>query len=217
VTHSKQLEFWAGEFGREYTERNAACNFDPDRLARMGEIFKEMLSHTSGVRRILEVGCNTGHNLSILRGLGDFELVGVEPQDAARAEGARRGVQETILPGDAFHLPFEDGSFDLVLTTGVMMHISPDDILRALAEFRRVSRKCYFTMDYFEEAETAVSNYHGHDDLLWRRDMRKVVARSDPGATLLWERCVGQDRDIGKQTWAFLFAFGGKAAGISGC
>lgn len=208
MTQSKQLDRWSGSFGKAYTERNVGENYEPERLARMGQIFETMLSHTSGVRSILEVGCNSGHNFFPLSALGDFELVGLEPQAEALRQGRQRGAPATLVQGNAFNIPYADNHFDLVFTTGVMMHISPDDLPRALAEFRRVSRGYYFTLDYFEENEVAVPQYHDHDDMLWRRDMRKIVAQCVPGASVVWEQCVATDPTIGKETWGFLFRFG---------
>ena len=208
MSGTTQLDRWAGDFGKEYTARNVDENYRPERLARMGEIFQEMLSHTTGVRRILEVGCNTGHNFFPLSELGDFELVGVEPQAAAVEVGKSRKAPASLVQGNAFEIPYDDGYFDLVYTTGVMMHIAPSDTLRALSEFRRVSRRYYFTMDYYEDVETVVPNYHAHDDLLWRRDMRKAVSLHVPNTSVLWESHIATDASIGKETWAFLFEFG---------
>ena len=97
------------------------------------------------------------------------------------------------------------GYLDLVMTNGVLMHVSPTDLTRALAEIDRVSYRYFFTMDYFDEVETAVRDYHGYDDMLWRRDMRASVARAMPNWHVLWERRVSQDEDTGRSTWAFLF------------
>ena len=46
-----------------------------------------------------------------------------------------------LFEGNASKLPFEDNSMDLVFTSGVLIHISPDDLLQACSEIHRVSRK----------------------------------------------------------------------------
>ena len=75
-----QLDRWSGEFGREYLDRNLHKNFSDSHAAQTGDYFRKILSHMNGVRRILEVGCNTGHNFNTWSKLGKFELVGIEPQ-----------------------------------------------------------------------------------------------------------------------------------------
>ena len=54
-----QLEVWQGEFGVAYTDRNLV-----DWRLRL-PAFRQMLDGLS-LQRIVEVGCNRGHNLVLL-------------------------------------------------------------------------------------------------------------------------------------------------------
>ena len=83
--------------------------------------------------RILDVGCGTGGNLTLLSKFGDAEGVDVSPEalDFCR----QRGLQNVRL-GAAEKLPYEDGTFDLVTALDVVEHI--DDDVAGLREFRRV-------------------------------------------------------------------------------
>jgi SAM-dependent methyltransferase len=82
--------------------------------------------------RILEVGCGTGGNLSMLSSFG--EVVGLEPDADSRAYAAEKAgvpVQGGLLPAD---LPFEPASFDLVCAFDVIEHVDDDaGAVRALA------------------------------------------------------------------------------------
>lgn len=87
--------------------------------------------------RVLEVGCGKGKDvLSLLAGDARYQLWGVDilPRDPG-IEGVH------FVQADAEHLPFADGSFDLVITVGVLEHIEPVEKLCAvIAELDRVGR-----------------------------------------------------------------------------
>jgi SAM-dependent methyltransferase len=85
--------------------------------------------------RILDVGCGTGANLQMLSQFGAAEGVDVsaEALEFCRA----RGLAE-VRQGAAEHLPFADGSFDLVTGLDVVEHL--DDDIGGLREMRRVLR-----------------------------------------------------------------------------
>jgi SAM-dependent methyltransferase len=83
--------------------------------------------------RILDVGCGTGGNLSLLSQYGDAEGVDVSPDalDFCRARGL-----ENVKLGAAEELPYEQGRFDLVTALDVVEHL--DDDVAGLREIRRV-------------------------------------------------------------------------------
>ena len=71
--------------------------------------------------RILDVGCGTGFLARLLaRTLDDVQVVGLEADekmlDHAHQLLAREGLTERVglRRGDAYRLPFPDGTFDLV-------------------------------------------------------------------------------------------------------
>src|SRR5437867_2895129 len=104
---TSQLQMWAGDFGKQYTERN------PVDWRTVVPYVREILDGLS-LSRVLEVGCNRGHNLLALGEVlgGETELVGVEPGAYAREIARAAGVDARAA--DAFSLPFPDGYFDLV-------------------------------------------------------------------------------------------------------
>lgn len=84
---------------------------------------------------ILDVGCGTGANLEMLSQFGSAE--GVDVSDEALAFCRTRGLQR-VRQGEAEHLPFADGSFDLVTGLDVVEHLDND--LAGLQEMHRVLR-----------------------------------------------------------------------------
>jgi SAM-dependent methyltransferase len=87
-----------------------------------------------GGARILDAGCGTGRNLAEFGALGTAR--GVDPSPQAIEFCRRRGLTGVTEAGIEA-LPFEDGTFDLILATDVLEHVERDDL--AAAELRRVA------------------------------------------------------------------------------
>ena len=187
---SEQLDAWRGEFGNAYTERNVV---DPKarRLA-----FETMLGGMD-VSSVLEVGCNRGHNLAALRTLlgGRARLLGLEPNKAARTVAS--GLGFAVRDGEISALPYGAGAFDLVFTAGVLIHISPDELDRALSEVHRTSRRYILSIEYSAPEETMVP-YQDRDNLLWKRDYLAIWRARHPDLQPVrqgfWDVADGFDR-----------------------
>jgi ubiquinone/menaquinone biosynthesis C-methylase UbiE len=108
--------------------------------AGLGEMRRELLGSASG--RVLELGAGTGHNLEHYTD-AVTELVLAEP-DPNMAKILRERLQRdgtaaanpSVIESPAEDLPFDDGSFDVVVATLVLCTV--EDPVRALAEVRRV-------------------------------------------------------------------------------
>jgi pseudaminic acid biosynthesis-associated methylase len=176
IEMTQQLEAWSGEFGKQYTDRNQV-----DWLTRV-PFFRSMVEGLL-LSRVLEVGCNRGHNLVALGAIlgTEAELIGVEPGAYARQIALAAGID--VRDGDAFSLPFPDGHFDLVFTAGVLIHVALEDLPRAMREVYRCSRRYLLAVEYFSEEDTAI-HYRGHQDLLWKRDFQRHYQTLFPGLTI---------------------------------
>jgi pseudaminic acid biosynthesis-associated methylase len=159
---TEQLDLWRSDFGRQYTDRNDVEK--PERIATWKRLLGEIVP-----TRVVEVGCNVGWNLEYLRRLGASELYAVEPQAYAVARARARAPEFGVLQGSAFDLPFKDNFADLAFTSGVLIHIAPEDIARAMAEIFRVSKRYIVAIEYDASIEQAVA-YRGTSDSLWKRD-----------------------------------------------
>jgi pseudaminic acid biosynthesis-associated methylase len=159
---SQQLDLWRSDFGRQYTDRNDVEK--PERVATWRRLLGGIVP-----TRAIEVGCNVGWNLEYLRRLGASELYAVEPQAYAVARARSRAPEFGVLQGTAFDLPFKDNFADLAFTSGVLIHIAPADIARAMAEIYRVSKRWIVAIEYDAPSEQAIK-YRGTDDSLWKRD-----------------------------------------------
>ena len=93
---------------------------------------------------VLDVGCGTGTlALDVQPMVGQAGRVcGIDPGGPqigqARAKAARRGLPVDFQVGVVERLPFDDGTFDAVLSTIMMHHLGDDLKRRGLAEIARV-------------------------------------------------------------------------------
>ena len=181
-----QLALWRSDFGRSYTDRNDVEK--PERI----EVWRRILDGT-GVHHALEVGCNVGWNLEYLRRVGVAELWGVEPQAYAVDKIRARWPELHVQVGTAFELPFPDASFDLAFTSGVLIHIGPDDLPRALDEMYRVSRRWIVAIEYDHPTEVEIK-YRGHEHALWKRDHGAAWQRRFPALREVKRGFLGPDQ-----------------------
>jgi SAM-dependent methyltransferase len=128
---------------------------------------------------ILEVGCGYGKLLEALRHRLDVPLVGID-FSGSQIENARRflaGRDEIeLLLACGEHLPFADRSFDMVVTSAVILHNPPPAAERIRREIVRVARR--FAA---HNEETGLSyNRFGYDTAAWYRGQGIAIAESVP-------------------------------------
>ena len=107
--------------------------------AQLGALRQSLLGAADG--DVLEIGGGTGANLPFYRpGTGSLTITEPEPAMVRRLE--RRAREQAplakILRAPAEDLPFEDGTFDVAVSTLVLCGVS--DQPRALRQLRRVLR-----------------------------------------------------------------------------
>jgi pseudaminic acid biosynthesis-associated methylase len=177
-----QIERWVSDFGRDYTDRSSLTPEGLNALYQKNygvtrtQLNEQFLADVPRDARILEVGCNTGNQLHLLQQMGFRELFGIEIQPYAleRAQTRLEGVQ--LLEAGAFDIPHPDGYFDLVFTSGVLIHVSPDDLPLAMAEIHRCSSSYIWGLEYYSPETTEV-NYRGHQSLLWKTDYASLYLK----------------------------------------
>jgi ubiquinone/menaquinone biosynthesis C-methylase UbiE len=127
----------AGEFADRYSDLAvdpyASCfGYSRYRLARALE---PHLPERGDGRRLLDVGCGTGHHLASYRDRG-FEVAGVDGSEAMIARARAKNPGAIVLPADVETLPFAAASFDYVLCIEVLRYLP--DCGPCLGEIRRV-------------------------------------------------------------------------------
>jgi pseudaminic acid biosynthesis-associated methylase len=192
-TETQQEIIWKGSFGREYTERNTVDPESVDQLWRRNygvarsTINESFLSGVSKDARFLEVGCNSGNQLLMLRQMGWSNLSGTELQPYAMEIARLRLPEATFKLGSALALPWEDCSFDVVFTCGVLIHISPTDLPLVMNEIYRTTREYIWGTEYYAPEVTQVV-YRDHSELLWKMDFARQYMQRFPDLELVKEQ-----------------------------
>ena len=176
---TEQMAVWSGDFGREYTDRNALVFEELEALyqkhygvtrSELNETFLEGIDRSA---RILEVGSNIGNQLLFLRMMGFKDLHGIELQLYAIQQSKTRTAGIKIIQGSGLDIPFKDKTFDLVFTSGLLIHIAPRDIKKVMSEIYRCTKKYIWGLEYYS-AKYVEINYREHNNLLWKADFSKL-------------------------------------------
>ena len=179
TSQTAQIRTWTGEFGREYTDRNTYTAAELDQFYRQNygttrtEINQRFLKEIPKEARILEVGCNMGTQLLLLREMGYSNLFGIEIQSYALERAKQRIPGAVLTQASAFAIPYPDREFDLVFTSGVLIHIAPTDLPNALSEIHRCASAWIWGFEYYAPETTEIV-YRGHHALLWKTDFARA-------------------------------------------
>lgn len=190
---TEQMKRWSGKFGKEYTIRNPKTVEEMDAHYRKcygktrTEMNSEFLDGIDTSARILEAGSNIGVQLMLLQKMGFSNLYGIELQWYAVDESKRKTKNINIIQGSAFDIPFKDNFFDLVFTSGLLIHISPRDINDVLDGIYRCSRRYIWGFEYYADCCTEIV-YRGKSNLLWKNDFAKRYTERFPDLKLKKEQ-----------------------------
>jgi ubiquinone/menaquinone biosynthesis C-methylase UbiE len=99
---------------------------------------------------VLDIGCGQGHTTRLLaKVLAPASCIGLDFDDALVAYAAARADNPKILSfrqGDATHLPFADGAFDVVFCRFLLIHMT--DAVRVIREMLRVAKPGGFVVAF---------------------------------------------------------------------
>jgi SAM-dependent methyltransferase len=166
--------YWTLRGGDDYFREQEG---QPARSARIEWIARQLACYEP--RSILEVGCGYGKLLRELHRRLDVTLVGVDfsltqLEKARRYLGADGGIGLVLGRGE--QLPFPDNSFDMVVTSAVILHNPPPIAEHLRWEILRVARR--FAA---HNEETSISyNRYGYDTAAWYRARGIELAESGP-------------------------------------
>jgi len=109
------------------------------------EKYKTVLANVTRVDRILDLGCGTGMLLSPLKRRARL-VVGIDMSAEMLRAAKKRAAGAPLLLADADHLPFADGSFDMVVSVTLLQNMpDPGKTVRELARVLRSDGKAIIT------------------------------------------------------------------------
>jgi len=186
-----QKNFWAGQFGDEYLTRTTTIEKQNSNYkARTGvteeEVFKKIFEGVDKNIKILEVGCNIGLKLSILKKMGFKNLYGIEVNKKA-FEIARQNIPTAQL----FNTSIEEFNpnnerFDFVYTATMLVHVNPSALEAIASKIINLTTKYVGGLECYSDTLTEI-RYRGHSNALWKQNFPLVFKKICPSLKTIIE------------------------------
>lgn len=179
VFRTEQEIFWAGEFGDNYINRN----MEKKMLASKVCTWNKILQHAGKINTCLEMGPNIGLNLVALGVLlPQLVMFGVEINQKAAEECSKIDCvtvyNESILDFST------DKKYDLVFTSGVLIHINPDELPSVYDKMYNFSSRYIVVAEYYNTTPVDV-DYRGNTGKLFKRDFAGEMMDRHPDLKLV--------------------------------
>jgi pseudaminic acid biosynthesis-associated methylase len=161
---TEQEIFWAGDFGNEYVIRNDI----KDGLSANIAAFSKILSVTSKVNSVIELGANIGQNIHALKTLiPNAEFTAVEINESA-VKQLEKIIDLNIIHSSIFDVDINN-KFNISLIKGVLIHINPDFLQDIYQKLYDLSDKYICIIEYYNPTPVEI-DYRGHSEKLYKRD-----------------------------------------------
>ncbi|PCI42201.1 MAG: SAM-dependent methyltransferase [Rhodospirillaceae bacterium] len=133
----------AKQFGKDYWDGERKTGYGGYSYDGRWKPIAEEMAKYYGLKpgmRILDVGCGKGFLLyEFTQVVPGIEVVGLDISEYAIKNG-KEEVRSALQVGHAKSLPFENDSFDFVVSLGTLHNLPLPDLIGALQEIQRVGR-----------------------------------------------------------------------------
>lgn len=150
----------AKQFGKDYWDGDRKYGYGGYRYDGRWRPIAERIARQYGLargQRVLDVGCGKAHLLyELTQAVPGLEVAGIDVSQYGLAD-AKEEVRPFLKLANATSLPFDDKSFDLVISLATLHNLYLYDLEKALREIERVGRKHKYIMmeSYRTEEEKA--------------------------------------------------------------
>lgn len=151
----------AKQYGYDYWDGDRRFGYGGFKYdGRWQKVAKAMADHY-GIKvgdRILDVGCGKAFLLfDFAQVVPGVEIQGIDISDYA-IKNSKEEVRQSLQVGNAVSLPYEDKNFDLVISINTLHNLYCYDMVTALKEIERVSRKNkYVVVESYRSEEEKVN------------------------------------------------------------
>ena len=141
IARKFEKDFFDGDRLYGYGGYNYHPRFWQETVKRFSEFYKLDKSAS-----ILDVGCGKGFMLHDFQEFSSaYTVAGIDVSKYA-IENAMDSVKKNVKIGDAKEIPFEDNSFDLVISINTIHNLELEDCKQSIREIERVSKKHAFVV-----------------------------------------------------------------------
>lgn len=171
---NSQEEFWQGQFGDSYHQRNHST----DRMGFWLEALQGVMTECSSV---FEPGAGRGDNLVSLRIMNPTgRFTGLEVNHQACELMRKRALNVLEQPFNELKVMTKH---DLVITRGFLIHV-PDNALEAtLYRLYQIAKKYICIAEYYSPERRQIL-YRGYENALWADDFALKLLRCYPDLKL---------------------------------
>ena len=139
----------AKQYGYDYWDGDRKYGYGGYRYDGRWRSVAERMAEHYGLKsgdKILDVGCGMVHLLyEFTQVVPGVEVTGLDISEYALSH-AKEEVRDRLVFGKAQELPFEDASFDLVISLATLHNLKVFDLKKAVQEINRVSKKKSYIM-----------------------------------------------------------------------
>ena len=177
---TEQEEFWAGNFGDDYIDRNEGEKL----LASNLEFFSKSLKCANNTNSCIEFGANIGMNLKALKLLYP-EQDQFENEINTEAANQLKSIipEQNVTVGSIFDFS-PNQTWDLVLIKGVLIHINPDELDKVYEKLVTSCGRYLLVAEYYNPSPVTIP-YRGHENRLFKRDFAGEILEKYPSMTLI--------------------------------
>ena len=177
---TEQEEFWAGNFGDDYIDRNEGEKL----LASNLEFFSKSLKCANNANSCIEFGANIGMNLKALKLLyPEQDQFGIEINAEAANQLKSIIPEQNVTVGSIFDFS-PNQTWDLVLIKGVLIHINPDELDKVYEKLVTSCGRYLLVAEYYNPSPVTIP-YRGHENRLFKRDFAGEILEKYPSMTLI--------------------------------
>jgi pseudaminic acid biosynthesis-associated methylase len=175
-----QENFWAGDFGDAYIDRNKGKKL----LASNLNMWVNMLKNARNLDSCIEFGANIGMNLKALKLLyPEQEQYGIEINTEAARELEKIIPETNVFNSSIFD--FETVTqFDLTFIKGVLIHINPAELPNVYEKLVTSCGSYLLVAEYYNPSPVKI-NYRGHENRLFKRDFAGEIMDLYPEMKLI--------------------------------
>ncbi len=162
---SDQEEFWRGNFGDAYSDRNNT----PELIGSNIELFAKMVDWGS-VDSVLELGCNIGFNLMAIHSLNKkIALYGVDLNKKAVQMAAKQSPANVFVASATDQLPEQIPQCEFVFSKLVLIHCDPSRRKNFYKNLFDMSSRYICICEYHNQTPIELS-YRGFEEKLFKDD-----------------------------------------------
>ncbi len=143
-----QENFWAGKFGNKYLKRNNKRYNKSVFYKSKKKLFDIALKKIKNIKSCIELGAGSGHNIKCLRQKYPKALMRAVEINKSSVKQIKKIINEKNIYNESILKFNSKHKYDLVLTSGVLIHIKPNKLRKVYNLIFNLSKKYILISEY---------------------------------------------------------------------